>query len=72
MEEGMCQFWSSPKEIEYSNEDKIIFYFFRLFLCLHFISICVMLSLTYFFAFVNLPIKLSKKFCSPKSNYNML
>jgi hypothetical protein len=27
MEQGMCQFKSSPKEIEYTNEDKVNFLF---------------------------------------------
>jgi hypothetical protein len=40
MEEGMCQFKSSPKEIEYSNVNKVTFYFSRI-LCLHlFFKLC--------------------------------
>jgi len=27
MEQGMCQFGSSPKEIEYFGEDKVILFF---------------------------------------------
>jgi hypothetical protein len=36
MGEDMCEFKSSPKEIEYSNEDKVNFYIFTYF-CVHII-----------------------------------
>jgi hypothetical protein len=34
MGKGMCEFKSSPKEIEYFSEYKVNFYFYRLF-CVH-------------------------------------
>ncbi len=37
MEQGMCQSKSSPKEIEYANEDKVNLLFLLTFLNLHFV-----------------------------------
>jgi hypothetical protein len=69
----MCKFKSSPLKIEYSSEDKVSFYFFRLFTCTFFFnfyfgyfniffiffSIVIMHNLTFSFVFVDLPTKLS-------------
>jgi len=48
-----------PKEIEYFNEDKVTFYFFLIFVCLHSFSIPTMHILTFSFAFANMLVKLS-------------
>ncbi len=51
MGEGMCEFKSSPKEIEYFNEYKVTF-FFKLF-CVHIFSILTLHSLTFSSFFFN-------------------
>jgi len=70
MEQGMCQFKSSPKEIEYANEDKANFLFLLKFIFAFCFWIPTKHSLTFFFAFVDLIIKLSfsKKLCNLKNN----
>jgi len=51
MEEGICEFTSSPKEIEYSSEDKIK-YDFSIFFCVHVLFDSYFVWFNIFFIFV--------------------
>jgi hypothetical protein len=50
MGKGMCEFKSSPKEIEHSNENKAIFIFLD-FLCSHFFFNSYFAQFNIFFIF---------------------
>ncbi len=79
MGEGMCEFKSSPKEIEYFNEYNVNLFFSKLFVFTFFFNFyfawfniyfiyfsMFIMHLTFSFIFVDLTIKLSifKKLCN--------
>jgi hypothetical protein len=76
MGKGMCKFRYSPSDIEYSNEDKVIFLFYvhifcQCLLCITFFSFFSTINthnLTFHFLITNLLAKLSfsRKLCSSK------
>jgi hypothetical protein len=51
MGKGMCEFMSSPKQIEHSNENKVIFIFLDYFSIHIIFSILTLHSLAFFFFF---------------------